>query len=429
MHKYVKFIMFFILLGLTLVFMTTGCSQQSGVSPEEGLAGTETSATDKADLAVANHMSDFLFKRDSVNNYFDQSLIEMGKAEIRGHTDEPSAFQEAQNMPSGFSTPLPPGGIINAPEEETITNLASSGFISGLVKLQCPAGASATVQFVTNNDEVVTPELLESIDLKIIPAGTMMYIASNHSGLSFIGVEHISNVGIRDIMLGAIDMNNQEVLMDLVTPQGWNKHLWNKLNELQEPAQSLLDYHLWNLMDDLEEVIIAEMRQELQAYGVPQMVLDAFDKSANRGWFANRTPTEQDAFARMEVEAVMTGSVSGTVYERREIAITGLNQPPQYGIHTGEGTVVFESPEFGTITFIVDIAFDQFDEKGRAIGGEVRAVDINNEYEVIFIYLPDGTKEGELYKNGVLVGVMTMEVDYDRFQNYIDVETGDSLEL
>jgi hypothetical protein len=295
--------------------------------------------------------------------------------------------------------------------------------------LQCPAGASGTVQFVTNNEEVVTPELIESVDLKIIPSGTVMHIASNHSGFSFIGVEQISTVGIQDMMRSFIDMNNQEVLMDLVTPQGWNKHLWNKLNELQEPAQSLLDYHLWNIMDDLEGVIIDEMRRELQSYGVPQMVLDAFDQSANRGWFANRTPTEQDAFARMEIEAVMTGSVSGTVYERREIQITGLNQPPQFGIQTGEGTVVFESPEYGKITFIVDIALDQFDDKGRAVGGEVRAVDINNEYEVIFVYLPDGTKEGKLYKDGDLVGVMTMEVDYDRFQNYIDVETGDSLEL
>jgi len=109
------------------------------------------------------------------------------------------------------------------------------------------------------------------------------------------------------------------------------------------------------------------------------------------------------------------------------IESTGIYWRPVF--HILEGTVTWDHPDLGSMTFVVDILLDRFDEQGRAIGGTVVAVDAEKGYTVRFIFQPDGTKKGEVLKNGELVGLLTMATDADRFENYVDVQTNQSLPL
>ena len=117
------------------------------------------------------------------------------------------------------------------------------------------------------------------------------------------------------------------------------------------------------------------------------------------------------------------------MHEQRDFSIPGAGQKPIFGLQTGEGTVTYTHPTLGSMTFVVDILLDQFDEQGRAIGGTVDAVGAENGYTVCFIFQPDGTKKGEVLKDGELVGLLTMTIDADRFENYVDVQTNQSIPL
>jgi hypothetical protein len=43
--------------------------------------------------------------------------------------------------------------------------------------------------------------------------------------------------------------------------------------------------------------------------------------------------------------------------------------------------------------------------------------------------MPDGSKEGELLRGGEVVGTMTMTTDAERFENYIDLQTEQTIAL
>lgn len=305
--------------------------------------------------------------------------------------------QSSRNIPAGFLEPLPPGGSIPAPPGA------------------CPGGAKPSVTFGTKGNpggKPVTPQLLADKNLQTIPT-EMLIMSQNDPGSLFSTINNMVPMGDRS----------------LASPQGWNTLLWDKLKGLQTPAQSLMDYQLWNASPDLEQQIADQFLQRLQSVGVPPIVIEAFNNSNKTGWYANTQPTPEDALARMDILAEMTGSVNGTVHEQRDFSIPGAGQKPIFGLQTGEGTVTYDHPTLGSMTFVVDILLDQFDEQGRAIGGTVVAVGVENGYTVRFIFQPDGTKKGEVLKDGELVGLLTMTIDADRFENYVDVQTNQSLPL
>jgi len=107
----------------------------------------------------------------------------------------------------------------------------------------------------------------------------------------------------------------------------------------------------------------------------------------------------------------------------------GAGREPEFGPQTGDGTVAWEHPTLGTLNFEVSILLDQFDEQGRAVGGTVVGVDAERGYEIRFLFLPDGSKEGELLRDGEVVGSMTMATDAERFTNYVDLQTEESIPL
>jgi hypothetical protein len=212
----------------------------------------------------------------------------------------------------------------------------------------------------------------------------------------------------------------------LATTQGWDNLLWNKLRDLQTSAKSLMDYQMWNASPAIEQQVLDEFSQRLESYGVPPAVIESFNNSNNTGWFASTSPTPDDSLARMDILAEMTGSVSGTVHEQRDFSIPGAGQKPIFGTQTGDGAVTYTHPTIGPMAFNVNILLDQFDDLGRAIGGTVTATDAENGYMVSFVFLPDGTKQGEVTRNGELVGLLTMTTDADKFENYVDVQTNQS---
>ena len=97
--------------------------------------------------------------------------------------------------------------------------------------------------------------------------------------------------------------------------------------------------------------------------------------------------------------------------------------------------IQIERAYYGVITdalegcFAFNINLDEYDDEGRAIGGKVVAVGAENGYTVNIIFQPDGSKVGEVYRDGELVGVMNMSVDAEQFENYVDVETEQTVQM
>ncbi len=265
--------------------------------------------------------------------------------------------------------------------------------------------------FLTAGGQAVTPALLLSLKLKTIPTKMVTLPQSDPESLGAL-INSLSNLKRGDPRAG--------------TAQGWNEMLWDKLKEQQQPAESLMDYQLWNASPDIEQEVADLYRTQLEEMGVPAVVLSAFDASDTTGWYANTPPTDEDALAGMDITAVMSGSVEGTVHERRDFSISGAGMTPEYGTQTGEGTVTWDAPEFGLLTFDVNINLDVFDERGHAVGGKVTGEDAANGYTVEITFKADGTREGVILRGGEVVGKLSMKVDEAQFTNYLDVDTNQS---
>jgi hypothetical protein len=355
-------------------------------------------------------MADFFYDLNTISNYYNDGAAAMSGFEIgAGMAASPRnngvqlvgytfpAYEDVQNrIPPEFSEPLPADGYIPAPPGA------------------CPAAAEPFSRFINASGDVVTPALFEALGLEVIPSG-LINVSQGDPGSLF------------SIIQSLVPMNDQR----LATAEGWRELLWYKLEDLQEPAESLMDYHLWTVQKDIIQQVTDSFYQSLVAQRVPQMVLDAFSESGNLNWFSSVDSHGEHALAQMDIKATLTGSVSGTVHEWRDFSIPGLGQTPVFGTQYGDGTVYFEHPETGRVECAVEIIFDQFDAQGRAINGQVTATSTEAEgYKIVFTYKPDGSKDGVIYdKDGNEIGQLTMTVDHEKFTNYIDVKEGTELKL
>jgi hypothetical protein len=347
-------------------------------------------------------MVDFLYNMEAIQNYYDDGMTAMAtfQPEATKTQEGARALGAGNNVPQEFLDKLPPGGAMPAPAGA------------------CPAAAEPQVTFMTKGSdavppEAVTPEMIIQNDLESVPA-EYVTMAQEDAG---------SLVSIIEDMVPLGDTR-------LATAEGWNTLLWDKLDSLHEPAESLMDYQLWNAAPDIETQIADLYYQRLVAAGAPQIVLDAYKASNTHGWFANSQATEEDALARMDIEAELTGSMNGIVHEQRDFSIPGAGKEPIYGPQTGDGIVTWNNPQVGEIEMSVDINLDQFDEQGRAIGGTVVADAIDYEgYQVVFTFKPDGSKDGVVLKDGVELGYLTMTVDHEKFENYVDIKSGTEMKI
>ncbi len=357
------------------------------------------------DVLVASKMAGLLFNTETIQKNLDDDTAAMarttldtsnlfaglpgGGGKLADHTTLP--LVQIGNVPQGFLDPLP-----------------ESGAIPGEAGSCGAAAAKPEVTFRTAGGKAVTPALLQGMNLKTIPTRMVTLPQSDPESLGAL-INSLSNLKRGDPRAG--------------TAQGWNEMLWDKLKEQQQPAESLMDYQLWNASPDIEQEVAGLYRSQLEKMGVPAAVMGAFDASDTSGWYANTPPAAEDALAGMDITAVMSGSIEGTVHERRDFSIPGAGKTPEYGVQTGEGTVTWDAPGLGLLTFDVNIHLDVFDERGHAVGGTVTGTDEKNGYTVEITFKADGTREGVIKRAGEVVGTLKMSVDESQFTNYMDVET------
>ncbi|MGD0806948.1 MAG: hypothetical protein ABSA10_05720 [Anaerolineales bacterium] len=366
---------------------------------------TAEPANHAADVQVAAKMAGLLFDLETVQKNLDDDTTAMAKVTVgaadtvsfdpglgfSGKRAAPVArpLVQISKVPQGFLDPLPENGAI--PGEA-----GSCG----------AAAANPAVTFMTVGGVAVTPQLLADKKLQTLPTDMVTRSQSDPKSL-FALINTLVKNG--DPRLG--------------TAQGWDTLLWDQLKTRQTSAESLMDYQLWNASPDIEQEVADLYGAQLRQMGLPSVVLDAYNASHKTGWYASSLPAPDDALAQMNIEAQMAGSIEGTVHERREFTITGAEQTPQYGVQTGEGTVTWDAPGLGVLTFDVNIRLDKFDDRGHAVGGTVVGIDPDKGYTVNMTFLPDGTRKGEILRYGKPVGELSMSVDEDKFQNFLDVST------
>jgi hypothetical protein len=366
---------------------------------------TAAPANHAADVQVAAKMAGLLFNLETVQKNLDDGTTAMAKVTVGaadtvsfdlglgfgGKQAAPVARPLVQigKVPQGFLDPLPENGAI--PGEA-----GSCG----------AAAAKPAVTFMTVGGAAVTPQLIADKKLQTLPTDMVTRSQSDPKSLFALMNTLVKNGDPR-----------------LATAQGWNTLLWDQLKTRQTPAESLMDYQLWNASTDIEQEVADLYGAQLRQMGAPAIVLDAYNASQKSGWYASSLPAPDDALAQMKIEAQMDGSIQGTVHEQREFTITGADQTPQYGVQTGDGTVTWDAPGLGVLTFDVTIRLDKFDDRGHAVGGTVVGIDADQGYTVNMTFLPDGTRKGEILRYGNPVGELSMSVDEAKFQNYLDVST------
>jgi hypothetical protein len=371
------------------------------------------------DLAVAGRTAGMFTDLVYVQNYYTDGLNEMATLDLASSSRSAIAARPGGSgvMPVSWRPVAAPvatayGGKLENVPSELLAPLPSGGAMAAQPGA-CPGGARPEVTFENVAGVPVTPELIAEKGIRTMPSDLVTVPETDPSSLM-------------NLMMSLIPMGDQS----LASPAYWDTILWEPLKSSRVPVESLMDYQVWTTADELEQIVVARLRAELAAGGAPPPVLDAFDRSSTSGWYANTPATPSDDLAGMDIDAEMTGSVNGMVHEQRDFTIPGLGQPPIYGVQTGDGVVTGDVPDIGPVDFSVDITLDQYDALGRAIGGVVNAVALQDAgYQVVFTFLPDGTKEGVVTKDGEKIGELTMAVDHEKFENYIDVKQGTTMSL
>lgn len=416
----------------TPVAQTTTTTPAVTTTPPATETPTATQPADRVgtDMKVATKMSDLLYDIEAIQNYYDDGMTAMATFQVsktssiasnlNGKTVVFLSYITVKNAASNnglktgyslqYTSMIVAGGVKKVPKE-FMDRLPSSGAMKAPAGA-CPAAAEPQVTFKTKGGDAVTPKLIEEKDIETIPS-ELVTMAQDDPDSLYKKIEEM------------VPMND----MRLATTQGWDDLLWSKLRAMRQPAESLMDYQLWNASSEIMQQISSQYRERLVAYGVPPIVLDAYDASASGDWYASSEPTPADALTRMEIEAKMTGSINGNVHEQRDFSIPGAARTPKYSTQTGTGAVTWDHPTLGLMNFNVTINLDHFDDQGRAIGGTTKGVDAERGYEIRFNFLADGSKKGELLKNGEPVGQLTMTTNADKFQNYIDVKANQKIEM
>ena len=409
-------IFFIILLGIIPACSSPAETPSSSVNTAPPVTSLSTTANN--DVPVAAITSALLLDMEEVDKYYSDGLSAV--AQIQSVTATPVSYSATRdytiqlagiiNRPWTISPETLQLSVDNVPPE-FLQPLPASGGIAAPAG-GCPAAAKPTVTFETEGGSTVTPELITNKNLKALPS-ELLTMDQNSSG------------SLTSLINSAVQSGDRS----LATAQGWDNFLWDKLEALQTTPQSLMDYQLWNASSDLEQQVAVAYRERIQAAGVPAMVMNAFDTSAKSGWFTSTPPRTEDALNRMYIEGVLSGSLNGVVHEQRDFSIPGARNAPVYGVQTGTGNVTWGHPELGLMTFDVEINLDKFDEQGRAIGGTTIARDAEKGYEIRFTFNPDGTKTGEVYKDGENVGLVTMTTNAEKFENYLDLKTNKTVSL
>ena len=174
---------------------------------------------------------------------------------------------------------------------------------------------------------------------------------------------------------------------------------------------SLIEYQLWNTADEIESLIADSIESRMQAMGIPNVVIEDFKQSERHGWFASRPAEPENELAAMDVVAEFDGAFQGVIEEERTFTLPEPGEMPEFGPMTGAGEISFDHPELGLLTFEVELDWSEWDELGRVSGGDMQMIEPSAGYEIHMTFQPDGTKEGDVYIAGELVGRVEMSVE------------------
>lgn len=313
-----------------------------------------------------------------VNTYFNEASSSLGEVRAFHGFSSPAKCavlipQDQRRIPPGFLGPLPSSGYIPAP---------SGG---------CGAGAIPSASFKTAAGDPITPELLEEKEIEVIDFEEL-------TGGEIEGQELESTL---NSLITPGDMS-------LATDEGWNEEVWTEVEDLQTPAESLMDYYLWTVAEDIEETIVDSMASRMETLGLPPQVVTAFLDSDISGWYASPESQETDRIASMEIEAVFVGRTEGTIHERRDFSIPELGEMPVFGPLTGEGSVVYHDPDLGDYPFDLELEWTAWDELGRVTAGEILFTDEAGGVVIEMSIFEDDSREAVVYQDGDQVGVVTV---------------------
>jgi hypothetical protein len=319
----------------------------------------------------------------TVNSYFNDAASSMGNLQTSSGTGISSgitgnAGSESREgigeVPAGFTDPLPPSGYIPAPAGA------------------CAVGASPSASFLNRNGEKITPDMIAEKNIQMI-------------GFEELTGGSIEGRKLEETIRSLIKPGD----MDLATPDGWNKKVWNKLAEKQSSAVSLMDYHLWSVSDQIETEVVLTMAATLESLGLPSQVTSAFQASRTSGWYARQAPEEEDRISAMEIEAVFSGRTEGTIYEKRDFSLPELGEMPQFGPMSGEGVVVYHDPDFGDYPFDLELDWTKWDQLGRVTAGELVFTDSEHGVVIEMTVNEDNSRVAQVYREGVEVGIVNVD--------------------
>lgn len=278
-----------------------------------------------------------------------------------------------------------------------LTPLAEDGAFT-MAEGVCESEITSKMYFVDLTGEVISGERLLEEELLTIDIATL-----TGQGLETEDIESV----LEDAL--------QPGDMRLTTIDGWTEVLWSPLIELQQPMDSFIEYHLWNKENDLEALVLEWFKERMQIMDIPDIVIEVFQESDGSGWYASSPAQPENEIASMDVVVEVSGDMTGTIKERRPLAFTALGELPELGPLTGAGTLNVSHPTLGLLYFEVEFTWEYWDRMGRVSRGEMWMVEKNSGYEIRLDFHPDGTKQGWLYIDDVLVRRVDVIVDGDIF--------------
>jgi hypothetical protein len=373
------------------------------------------------DGQVSTSANEFLTRMGNVQGYYQEAVQAIGETAPLTGGLSPQSIQPAggvyetgmglpvhkqYGIPEAFKLDLDTSGYMDAPAGACGAGAApkASFYIEKEVSFS-PAGVLPVAWRAQNTEQVfVTPALFDEIGAKTIT------------------FEFLVGEGETDIttFMNSLILPNT---MKLTSAQGWNEVLWEPLRARQEPVKSLMDYYIWSASPQIEGQIVQAVEQRLDSMGVPPAVAQAFQQSAHSGWFASPVPTPDYQLAGMHVIAEFSGDLSGTIEEDRDFSIPVPGEMPVFGPMTGEGQIAYAHPMLGELNFEVALEWTHWDEMGRVDGGTLHMVDAERGVEIVLTISPDGTRKGDVFRDGEKVGEVSMDVVGN--STYLDLQTGD----
>jgi len=417
-----KWLFMLFVVGICVLAASTVFSPAIQIVPAviaaEPTSTADVSENQSDEELISITITSILYNLDSIQNHYNEAVAAIGQTtaetgNVFGFSPTTNAklarliYEPFYDVNPGTFDAIP-GGFRSA--------LGSSGYIDAPAGA-CGGGASAKARFSSYGPYPGSyqqgGQLPQLYRISTVPEDEKILITGE-----LLEEAEISNIDF-ELLVGTEEQSLDAILKELIspsdyrllTPEGWNEAVWEPLADYQEPADSLMDYHLWSISPDIEQLVIDEIQAQMEAFGVPEIALTAFEESDSYGWFANSEPLPEHRLAFMEVEAEFAGDLQGIINEQREFSIPEIGEFPEFGEMIGGGEIIYTHPTLGPIEFEMQVHWTGWDEIGRVNVGTANFINEELGYEIEMRFNPDGTKEGDVIVDGINVGTVILSVE------------------